>query len=203
MSSSPRHFEDGRLREPVPTSLPSMLFDLDAETRRLESEQPWQAGHTANTIVKYPDLRIILVAVRAGSQLVHHSTIGRISIQCLSGRLRVHLPNEVVDVTSGNLLTLDQEVPHDVFAIADSTFLLTIAWPKQETPVSLSASHERVLSESAGVSDSGYIAPPSAENVIHIDTPRTLREVGLDKTLSDTFPCSDALSSIPDPVLKA
>ena len=28
---------------------------------------------------------------------------------------------------------------------------------------------------------------------------RAMREAGLDGTLADTFPCSDALSSIPDP----
>jgi hypothetical protein len=28
---------------------------------------------------------------------------------------------------------------------------------------------------------------------------RAMRETGLDETLADTFPCSDALSSIPDP----
>lgn len=39
-------------------------------------------------------------------------------------------------------------------------------------------------------------------NVVSIAPPRPLRERGLDKTLSETFPCSDPLSSIPDPVLR-
>ena len=38
--------------------------------------------------------------------------------------------------------------------------------------------------------------------VVSIASPRPMRERGLDKTLSDTFPCSDPLSSIPDPVLR-
>lgn len=39
-------------------------------------------------------------------------------------------------------------------------------------------------------------------NVVSITSPRPLRELGLDETLSDTFPCSDPLSSIPNPVLR-
>jgi hypothetical protein len=36
-----------------------------------------------------------------------------------------------------------------------------------------------------------------AGNVIPIE--RAWREIGLDETLAETFPCSDPLSSIPDP----
>ena len=36
-----------------------------------------------------------------------------------------------------------------------------------------------------------------AGNVIAIE--RAWREIGLDETLAETFPCSDPLSSIPDP----
>lgn len=74
---------DGRVRHPVTTAAPALAFDLNVEVERLRSEQPWQAGHTANTILKYPDLRIVLVALKAGAQLVRHGTIGRISIHCL------------------------------------------------------------------------------------------------------------------------
>jgi hypothetical protein len=48
----------------------------------------------------------------------------------------------------------------------------------------------------------GAIAPAAptfdrASNVISIE--RAWRERGLDDTLAETFPCSDPLSSIPDP----
>src|ERR1019366_4474658 len=46
------HEREGRIRQPVPTSGPLLSFDLGDEVRRLQSEQPWQAEHTANTIVK-------------------------------------------------------------------------------------------------------------------------------------------------------
>ncbi len=46
--------------------------------------------------------------------------------------------------------------------------------------------------------DAGRIREPGP-----IDEVRKLREKGLDKTLADTYPCSDALSSVPDPPLKS
>lgn len=197
MSANPYRFEDGRIREPLPTSEPSMLFDLYSEVRRLEAEQPWQAGHTANTIVKYPDLRIVLVALKAGAQLLPHRTMGRISIQCLAGKIRVHLPERSIEVAAGKLLTLDSEVSHDITAISDSSFLLTIAWPRPEPRANVAAPRFRVAADMARAPR--YFAQPTS--VVRIDYPR-VRELGLDQTLADTFPCSDPLSSIPNPLTK-
>jgi quercetin dioxygenase-like cupin family protein len=121
---------DGRIRQPVPTSGALLTFDLSKEVDRLVSEQPWQAEHTANTIAKYPDLRIVLVALKSGGRLHEHRTAGRLSIQCLSGEIHVRAEGELVRMPAGTLLTLDHDVPHDVEAKSDSVFLLTIAWPK-------------------------------------------------------------------------
>ena len=98
----------------------------------LSLEQPWQAEHTANTIVKYPDLRVVLVALRSGGVLQEHRTAGRISIQSLTGTVRVKFEGNVVDLSAGKLLTLDRDVLHHVEALHDSVFLLTIAWPNHD-----------------------------------------------------------------------
>ena len=97
--------------------------------RRLDSEQPWQAEHTANTIVKYPDLRIVLVALKIGARLHKHQAAGRISIHVLSGGIRTSLQDQAMELHSGELLALDRNLPHEVEAMGDSMFLLTIAWP--------------------------------------------------------------------------
>jgi quercetin dioxygenase-like cupin family protein len=120
---------EGRVRQSSPTSGALLLFDLDDEIQRLKSEQPWQAEHTANTIVKYPDLRVVLVALRSGGQLQEHRAAGRISIQSLAGTVRVKVEGNVVDLSAGRLLALDRDVMHQVEALHDSVFLLTIAWP--------------------------------------------------------------------------
>lgn len=130
MSAEQNQANDGRLREPVPSSGKLLTFNLSKEIDRLVAEQPWQAEHTANTIVKYPDLRIVLIALKAGGRLREHKTVGRLSIQTLSGEIQVTADGQRILMPAGSLLTLEHDVPHDVEANTDSVFLLTIAWPK-------------------------------------------------------------------------
>jgi quercetin dioxygenase-like cupin family protein len=124
---------NGRVREPGVLAATSLKFNLDEEIRQLQAEPRWQAGHTAKTIAKYLDFRVVLVVMKAGAQLVRHRTAGRISIQACRGSIRVlfsgAFESETVGMTAGDLLMLDREVAHDVEALADSAFLLTIAWP--------------------------------------------------------------------------
>jgi quercetin dioxygenase-like cupin family protein len=60
-----------------------------------------------------------------------HRTEGRISIQTVQGQLRVRAEGRTFDLPAGRMLTLDRRVAHDVEALADSAFLLTIAWPER------------------------------------------------------------------------
>lgn len=189
--SVPNAHREGRIREPEPTSGPCLTFNLYTEIRRLESEQPWQAEHTANTIVKYPDLRIILVALKNGGKLLEHRTAGRISIQTLSGLIEVHTPDGVIEMPVGHLLTLDHDLVHDVVAVGDSVFLLTIAWPGHSSRPDPKLAEMTV----AGKRRENTTTDPA--------NAKSRREMGLDETLAETFPCSDAISSDPNPVIPA
>jgi len=117
---------------PVPGLIgPLLQFDLAAETRQLRREAPWKnTSRNAKTLVKYPDLRIVLIAMKAGARLEGHKTDESISIQALTGKLRLHLPEQAVELPAGKLLTLGRSLPHDVEALEDSSFLLTISWPR-------------------------------------------------------------------------
>jgi quercetin dioxygenase-like cupin family protein len=61
----------------------------------------------------------------------HHSAEGPISIHALQGKIRVHLSGDrTEDLKPGDLLTLERCLEHDVEALEESAFLLTIAWPE-------------------------------------------------------------------------
>ncbi len=203
MSSLHKLMSDGRIRTPNVYAAPTLQFDLSAEIARLHAEEPWQAGHTAKTIAKYPDFRLVLVAMKAGAQLLEHKTYGRVSIQALSGRIQLHLPSGVVELAAGGLLTLDREMNHDVQALEDSTFLLTIAWPETEhQPAStLHPDLWRYATQRAAVSRQ-WQRVGARTSILRMDSPKATREQGLDRTLAETFPCSDSLSSIPDPAIR-
>ena len=198
MSTQPST-NQGRIRQPGTYAAPALAFDLNAELGSLQAEKPWQAAHTAKTLVKHPDLRVVLVAIRAGGRLQQHETTARVSIQALSGDLRVYMPAHNVHLPAGHLLALDRDVPHEVVALDDSAFLLTIAWPDLAgSAVQPKPMPHRIASIAIGRPLAQ--SPQKRGNVIRIDA-RLSRERGLDRTLAETFPCSDALSTIPDPCL--
>ena len=117
---------------PVPGLTGSLLqVNLPAETEQLRQEAQWQAtSRNAKTLVKYPDLRVVLIAMKAETRMAGHKADGSISLQVLSGKLCLHLPEQVVELSVGRLVTLERALPHDVEALEDSSFLLTISWPK-------------------------------------------------------------------------
>ncbi len=117
------HLGSSLLQVLIPTELQSMW-----------KEEAWQtdAGRTARTLVKYPDLRIVLVSMKARTRFKQHKTGARFAILILAGHLRLHLPDATVEAPRGELLALDRDVPHDVEAIRQSTFLLILARPDRE-----------------------------------------------------------------------
>ena len=108
---------------------PLLEFDLAGELEQLRREPEWSSGQNAKTLVKHDDLRVVLIALRAGARIPDHRTDGRISIHTVRGLVRVRAQDQVRDLPVGTLLALDQALAHDVEALEDSAILLTIAWP--------------------------------------------------------------------------
>ncbi len=112
---------------------PLLRFDLAGELDQLHRDESWlqTTGRSSKTLVKHPDLRIVLIAMKANTRMHEHTAAARISVHSLSGHIRLRLPEQVVDLPAGHLLALDQCVPHDVEASEDSAFLLTLSWPPE------------------------------------------------------------------------
>lgn len=106
-------------------------FDLPAEIHRLKAETTWSTGHNARTLIKYDDLRMVLMVLRPGARMPDHQADGRLSLQVLSGHLHVRASGRTFSLRAGGVLALDRGIRHDVTAIEESGFLLTIAWPDQ------------------------------------------------------------------------
>ncbi len=110
---------------------PLMHFNLAAEIEKLHSEEAWmRTGRNSKTLVKQPDLRIVLVALGAGKKLEAHKTDARISVQTLKGHVTLQLADQAVDLPVGQLLALDRALSHDVVALEESVFLITVSWPQ-------------------------------------------------------------------------
>lgn len=111
---------------------PLLHFNIPEEIEKLHTEESWLrgTGRSSKTLVKYPDFRIVLVAMKANTLMKEHRAEGRISIHALRGHVRVALPDQKVEVPAGQLMALECGIPHDVEALKESAFLLTISWPK-------------------------------------------------------------------------
>ena len=110
--------------------------NIGNELQKLRKAESWQreSGRSSETLVKYGEFRIVLVRMKPGSYMSHHRAEGPISIQAIQGKIRVHLPEDRIEVLDpGDLLTLERCLEHDVEAIEESAFLLTIAWPEATT----------------------------------------------------------------------
>jgi quercetin dioxygenase-like cupin family protein len=120
--------QTGREHEVGILTAPLLTLDLSREIAQLRSEGRWQSGHTAKTLAKYPDFRVVLIVMKTGGRLEKHRTEGRISVQILEGRIRFSTAERSVELAVGQMLTLEHDIPHDVEGMVDSAFLLTIAW---------------------------------------------------------------------------
>ena len=131
----PDHSElEGGHRRPhnPPTCIPFAEYDLARELAQLREETLWMNGQNAKTLVKSDDLRIILLALKRDARIPGHKVPGSISIHLISGHIRLRALERTFDLLPGSLLALDKEMPHEVQAMEESAFLLTIAWPTRE-----------------------------------------------------------------------
>lgn len=128
-AQGPSH--SGAIRSPGPLGSPILTFDLNAEIKQLREENAWQGGRNSKTLVKNQDFRIVLTVLQSNAVLHEHKAAGRISVQALSGHIQMHVQDEVFDLRAGHLLALARALPHDVMALEESAFLLTIAWPEE------------------------------------------------------------------------
>lgn len=108
-------------------------FDLAGEVARLWAGDAARGGRASAVLVKEPDLRVVLMVVKGGAHVPEHKASGRLAVQTVQGHVRLEVAREAgresVDMPAGRVLVLEPGVPHDVEALEDSAFLLTIAWP--------------------------------------------------------------------------
>ena len=112
-----------------PLAGPVLTFSLSDELDLLHQELEWQSfGRNSKTLVKQPDLRVVLSVLRQGVHIAEHTTRARICVHTLSGHVRMHAGGSVFDLPQGHLVALDWGMPRYIEAVEDSAFLLTLTW---------------------------------------------------------------------------
>ena len=121
--------QDARLR-PAPAGRfagQSHVFDLGAMLSELRAEaHPTQNGHRQMTIFHRLPVAKVLFAFEPEGKLANHSAHGLVTIQVLEGRLIVQADGQDHELSVGQVLILNPDVPHDVRAPEASAMLLTV-----------------------------------------------------------------------------
>ena len=118
------------IHSPGPFEGPVFSFDLKAEIEKLHRENTGPSGRNSKTLVKYADFLVVLMVMKSNAKFSEHKSAGRISVEVLDGHIQSHILGTLIDLPTGHVLALDREVLHDVEALKESAFLLTIALPE-------------------------------------------------------------------------
>ncbi len=132
---APSEFRDHLTR--LPQLANSMIHtNIRDEIEKLRRAAAWQqpAGRSSETIVKYADFRVVLVLMKQAARMNDHHADGPISVHCIQGKIKMHLPDgRAEELGPGDILALERCLKHDVEALEESAFLLTISWPGSES----------------------------------------------------------------------
>lgn len=109
---------------------PLLSFSINDEIEKLLKEPGWLNGdRNAVTLQKNPKLRVVLISLRKGASLLEHKVEGPITILVLSGNINFIVGEEKVNAKTNGMIVLERAIPHDVEALENSTFILTIIQP--------------------------------------------------------------------------
>lgn len=103
-------------------------FDVSQEVEQLRQSPEWESGIARKVLIRYPDLQVTLRRMKANTRIPEHHNPGRICVQTILGHIRMHADGKLFDLPQGKMLVLDRAITHDVGAVEESAFLLTVAY---------------------------------------------------------------------------
>lgn len=125
---------DERLRTPPSERFAGSahLFSLADALAELRAEShPARDGHRQIALFHRAPVTQVLFSFEAGGRIDQHSAAGLVTIHVLEGRLSVEASGTEHDLTGGDVLVLDPDVPHDVRAQEPAAMLLTVHLAKE------------------------------------------------------------------------
>lgn len=106
---------------------PCASFDTHSLDAEIQGDVVFErTGRAARTLVKTPDFNVAMIVMKAENRIDEHDAKGAVTIFVQRGKISVALSDSETILESGGLLALQRGVAHDVRALEDSAFLLTI-----------------------------------------------------------------------------
>ena len=113
-----------------------VTIDLVSSIEQLKKEKKWkETDRNAITVFKTTGLRIILIALRKGAEMVKHVANGLISVQVLEGKIQFTTDDRTVKLGKGQMAALHEGIPHSLLAKKKAIILLSLTTTLDETNI--------------------------------------------------------------------
>lgn len=107
---------------------PLVTMDLNHLIEQVRNEPSWKnSDRNSITIYKSEKMRVVLIGLHQNAELNTHTANGIISVQVLEGHMKFTSEHQVTELEKGQMLALKKQLPHSVFALKETFFLLTMA----------------------------------------------------------------------------
>ena len=108
-------------------SRPLIEVDINRHLEEIRAGNAYQgADHAAETLVKEPGLRLVLIALKSGGRMHEHRAHASITVQVVEGMVRFEAQGQIIELAPGLVLAVDADVPHQLQAVGESAVLLTM-----------------------------------------------------------------------------
>ncbi len=109
-------------------TLPMAVFDLRSSLDKIKNDGPWKSGKRGSiTLLNSREMRIVLVALQANASIQSHQVDSPFSLQMIEGEIEFRAGSSATPLKEGDLITVQPQTRHDIRALKESAFLLTLA----------------------------------------------------------------------------
>ena len=94
----------------------------------LQEEPEYQrSGHSGLTLMRTPELRVLLEAAEAGTVLARHVVHGPVTLYLVEGELAVETASGYYTTGPGDMVVLPRDEAREIRALKRSVFLLALS----------------------------------------------------------------------------
>lgn len=106
---------------------PLVTIDLRHFIAQIKEEEQWKrTDRNAITVFKSLVMRIVLIALHKGAEMKPHTATGTVSVQVVEGEMQFTTDDQTIVLSAGEMLVLQEGIPHSVLAKTETVFLLTL-----------------------------------------------------------------------------
>lgn len=106
---------------------PLVEMDLNRFIQQLKAETTWtESDRNSITIFKSDHTTIVLIGLHEKAEMKKHTANGCIHVQVLKGMINFRTEQQDSVLEEGQMIVLQENIPHSVTAMLESFFLLTM-----------------------------------------------------------------------------